>query len=304
MDRFAKLIVAMFIQISFRLFVFVAALALVGKGLYWAKDGFDLRRIGAISEETISINEAPAEILPLLSQRFAYLGRGRQSFAFESLDGKYVLKLPRIDRYETKLWMKSLPFMKKRAEASVQHKKMRKDFVFNSFRIAFSEMKEQTGLLYIHLEKTSHLPCIEIVDRIGRSYSISLNDTIFLLQKKLPMGFPALHRCLVEKDLELAKIMIDRFLDLAVFRAKKGIFNRDSNFFMNFAYNKEQFFQIDVGSFHKKSWCSKEAAFQESMAESATQIRPWIESVDPELWNWTEKRIYEILEDQEMLCDI
>lgn len=266
--------------------------------IYWAKDGFDIRRIGHCVEKSVSLEKLDPEILHILNQRFFYLARGRQSFAFESEDGKYVLKLPRTDRYKTKLWIRSLPFFKERAAQSFKHKQMRSAFVFNSFEIADQELKEETGILYLHLKKTEGLPSITIRNRVKENFKIQLDETVFLLQKKIPMGFPLLFSLIEKNETDQAKKMIDQFLDLCIARAKKGVFNRDSNFLMNFAYDGEKFVQIDVGSFHHKPEYPHQLATFASYKEATTQLQLWLDEIDPELKNWLNQRI------QERECDL
>ncbi|MBI3508978.1 MAG: hypothetical protein HY069_05040 [Chlamydiia bacterium] len=228
------------------------------------------------------------EVAQALAQPFFYLGRGRQSFVFESQDHKYVLKLPRLDRYRTKLWMRCLA--KNWARASTARKEMRKAFVFNSFQIAAQELREETALLYLHLGKTEHLPKLLLHDRMGRSFFIPLNDQMFVLQRKIPLAFPLLKEHLAQKDARSSQEMVDKFLDLLLIRAKKRIFNRDSNFFANFGYAEGKFYQIDLGSFHKKDQNEKTC-----FMEGVHQIRSLI-AEDDALCQWLDLRA-------EALCD-
>lgn len=254
----------------YRVILFFLFLAAIMKGWYWLRDGFDCRRIG-ICEKT-SQHEIPDSILPILDQPFSYLGRGRQAFVFQSRDGQYVLKLPRMDRYQTKLWVKNLT---QQAAKSDAHKQMRKTFCLRSFKIAYEELREETALLYIHLETTPSPLFVSLHDRLGLSYRIPLHQTHFLLQKKLPLAFP-----LFQRNLSTAKKILTSFLKLARLKAEKHIFNRDSHFLGNFAYDGEKVIQIDVGSFHYKP-----DSIQTPFQEAVSQMRPF---VPPSLLSWYE----------------
>ena len=123
----------------------------IGKGIYFLKDGFSFRRIHSLKrQECFGLDEHAKHIL---NQTFYYLGRGRQCFAFASSDGKYVLKFPRTDIYSTPLWAKVLPLKKYRKELESAHKE-REEFIRESFRISFEYLKEDTGLIAVHLGQT------------------------------------------------------------------------------------------------------------------------------------------------------
>jgi len=272
--------------------VLVACLCGVGRVWYWATDGFDLRRVGYVTEKAES--PPPEEMIEWLNQSFHYLGRGRQSFAFESADGKYVLKLPRMDRHQVELWMRALPFLKKKAKVSREHKKIREAYILHSFEIAEKELKEETGLLYLHQKKTEGLPHILLSDRIGRHFRVSLDDIYFLVQKKVLLAFPALENFLAEGKIEKAEELMDQFIVSMRSRAKKGICNRDSHFWGNFGYDGKRVYQIDVGDFHYKSQYNTEQACQDSYRESVNQLKTHLNRLSPDFQDWVARRLEEM----------
>src|SRR3990172_8014289 len=92
---------------KFSLFLLLVSVVLmIGKGWHWAKDGFHILRV---RNAPFGIGEDPpinAADLAALQQPYFYIGRGHQCYAFSSEDGKYVLKLPRLDRYELPFWLR------------------------------------------------------------------------------------------------------------------------------------------------------------------------------------------------------
>ena len=105
----------------------------------------------------------------LLRQKFKFLGAGAQSYAFESEDGKYVIKffamkhqIPRISDFRHP----------EKVEARRQH-------LLSSYRahkLAYENLREDTGLVYIHLNKGTNLQTqLTVVDRLGRSHLIDLD---------------------------------------------------------------------------------------------------------------------------------
>src|SRR5262245_16196087 len=124
-------------------FCLIAFCCLVGKGIHFAKKGFNPRRIALPVPTELVIWNPEAD--RLLEQPFRYLGRGRQCFAFSSPDGKVVLKLPRTDIYQVPFWMRVLPVTKTR-ESVRETRLSREKLVLNSMRIAYEEMREDTGV--------------------------------------------------------------------------------------------------------------------------------------------------------------
>src|SRR5689334_8295443 len=95
----------------FCFFLLVSGSALVGKGWHLAKDGFNVNRTHSVcwkpGEAVFRAGASPLD--GALQQPYTYLGRGHQCYAFGSADGKYVVKLPRYDRYRLSFFLRSCP---------------------------------------------------------------------------------------------------------------------------------------------------------------------------------------------------
>jgi len=236
----------------------------VGKGLYWAKKGFSLRRIaGPVKVELIRWSD---EANGALDQPFRFLGRGRQCFAFESLDGKYVLKFPRTDIYQK-------PFREIVSKANERDK--REKFVLESMRIAFDELKEETGSLGIHFGQTADLgEELHLIDSLGFSYRIPRQRASFVLQMKQPI----LMKCFLEATTPQEKEKIlGSLIDFVVVRGKKGIWNKDESFLRNYGFDGERGYQIDIGSFYHRPDAVA------SIRDTLHPVRSWLMKKDPEI---------------------
>jgi hypothetical protein len=240
----------------------------IGKGLYWAKKGFTLRRIAA--PFSVELNRWSDEANLAILQPFRYLGRGRQCFAFESLDGKYVLKLPRTDIYQTSFRSAVCPLFSNEAKAVARA--TQGTFISESMRIAFDELQEETGTLAVHLGQTADLGVqIKISDALGYPYHIPLSKTSFVLQRKQPI----LMKCFLEGDPAKKEKVLDALLDLVCSRGKKGIWNRDESFLRNYGFDGEKGYQIDIGSFYHKP--DAEAGVR----DTCHPIKSWLAKNDP-----------------------
>ncbi len=264
----------------------------VGQVLYFVKDGFSPRRIQSLAH--FANEEWNEEVKAALKQTFRYLGRGRQCFAFASADGKYVLKFPRTDIYKTPLWVKSLPVSTYRKNLEADHKE-REEFILDSLRISFQELKEQTGLLAIHLGQSESRQFLKVIDASGYLHSLPLGKTSFVLQTKHPILMRTFSEALNRKDLREAKKILDALLHAILERARKGILNRDRSFLRNYGFDGTSAYQIDVGSFFKRADLSQKAAFEKSARDSLDPIQEWLAQNAPELLDYFNNQIKENL---------
>lgn len=195
-----------------------------GEGLYWIRSGFSLRRIQHPTSEGISMWETE-EADAALSQKYSFLARGRQCFAFISEDKKYVLKLPRTDIYKIPLWTRCLPVKPYRNKLQTL-RTHREQFVKNSFLIAHQDLKEQTALLAIHLGVTTRnsKKKLIITDPIGCSFHLPLEQTSFVLQRNCPILMPVFLKALKQNDRKKAEEILTAFIDVVIERAQKGVF--------------------------------------------------------------------------------
>lgn len=267
--------------------------ACVGQCLYYAKDGFTIRRIHTLTH--LIREEFSDEAKRALNQPFRYLGRGRQCFAFESEDGKYVLKFPRTDIYKTPLWAKALPVSQYRQKLEKNHK-AREEFILNSFRISFHELGEQTGLLALHLgQSPPSSQSLHVIDALGCSYHLKLWATPFALQIKRPLLMQEFIKAIDAKREEQAKQILDALLVVIKERAEKGILNRDRSFLRNYGFDGERAYQIDVGSFFKRPDLEPAARYEKSLRDSVDPIQEWLSQNAPEMLSYLNGKLEEFL---------
>jgi hypothetical protein len=263
------------------------AICLIGKGWHKAKNGFSFSRIGVRQASHVA---SPPEWKGVLDQPYHYLGHGHQCYAFASADGKYVLKFPRMDVFRLPFWLKScsFAFLEKMRQSSSSHKAARFDFLTRSFGFAGEELREETGILLLHLEPTKHLNgSATIVDRFGRSYQLDLDRSVYVVQKKVPLMMPIFLARLEGGDREGAKRVLNDFLELLSSYAKRKICFKDPSFLRNFGY-EEKGYQIDIGSFYPVE------SFDASLKKTAGHVREWLGGIDPEIEAWFSSRVDEI----------
>ena len=261
----------------------------VGKLLYLERKGFTIRRIAAPVQTSLHIWDSSAD--SIIEQPFYYLGRGRQCFAFSSLDGKYVLKLPRTDIYQNPFWMRALPLSQTLKENSQSMRTSRQKFVLNSMKIAYEELQTDTGVLAIHFGETKDQgKKLQIVDAVGYSYQLPAHKTSFVLQTKHPILMRTFLDAIQAGNVEKGKQILDALITVVVERGKKGIWNKDASFLRNYGFDGEKGYQIDIGSFYHRP--NGDASIRDTMHH----VRTWLETaIDPALLAYFDQMLEEKL---------
>lgn len=271
------------------LFLLVLIPVGLGEALYFFRKGFSPRRLHALTLKETS--EIVPETKSILSQPFHYLGRGRQCFAFESEDGKYVLKCPRTDIYQLPLWIRSLPLKKYKEELKVS-KDFRKRFVFESFAIANTELKEETGTIAIHIAPSEpSQDKLTLIDKLGIPHRFPMHSTLFILQHKRSLWTSEFLKAKENLDTKEETRLIHALLDVMTLRGKKRIFNRDRSFLRNYGFDGEKAYQIDVGDFYHIDHLDPDFALQKSVRDSLQPIQEWLAKVDPSMLKVIDERL-------------
>jgi len=278
----------------FVLSLLIISIGLVGRIWYFCKDGFNVNRLHySLPFDQKLQNENVDRLSVLLNDSYHYLGRGRQCYVFASSDGRYVLKLPRFDRYCLPFFWQAMPssFMSSYKKSLYDGRQERLVFTLESFRIAANLLQEETAVVYLHLHRTNSLPRqFVIYDRLNRPFAIDLNQTAFALQEKKAIMMPLCIKAFKDRNSKAAKKMLLSFLEIIDVRAQKGIFNRDPSFLKNFGWDGEKSVQIDIGSFWRRSDLSKKEAHLLSLKEGTAPFRQWLAITDPEMFDWFERQ--------------
>jgi len=252
-----------------------------GQALYKARKGFSIRRVQGDVRIQIEIWDSAYD--SILSKPFQFLGRGRQCFAFESFDGKYVLKLPRTDIYRTPFWMRTLPFLSSLRKERDADRTKREKAVLESMRIAYEKLQEDTGVLGLHFGETADQGrWITLYDPMGAPIFLPAHKTAFVLQKKQPILMRSFMDALKHQDRQEAKRILDAFIDVVVARGAKGIANKDGSFLRNYGFDGQKGYQIDIASFYY----TKDG--QQSISDTMSRVRSWLEATDRDMLNYFE----------------
>lgn len=218
--------------------------------------------------------EVQEEVTCLLNQPFTYLNKGAQSYVFVSADGQYVIKLFRFD----KVPLFSPPNDFERINKA--------NSLFSSCLLAYKHYREETGLIFLHLNLTTNkLPILHCRDALGRSYRIPLDLCRFAIQRKVQVFDQALLEASQNPD--LMKKRIDSFFTLIKGRILLGIINTDANITRNFGFLGDRAVEIDFGSYR----CYPGLDGKVEMARRIDKFRYWLKQNSPEWIPYFDKEI-------------
>lgn len=227
--------------------------------------------IHSCSQETLST---------LLSQPFHYLARGGQAFAFVSADGQYVLKLSKrrfTSVYHTLATLPLPQYLHAIFQKKWKNALMKRERDLNSYLLAYTQMPDLTGLIYMHLHRQpSFHQEVTLIDKIGIAHTIDLNDTTFLLQKRAESISHYLKR------VENKHYAISALLDTLQAAMDRGIIDDDPGLHRNFGFAGNSPLFIDVGRLQTSN---------RSLSAIASRFRAFLETEHPTLLPFFDKEL-------------
>lgn len=206
------------------------------------------------------------EVHQALTQSYSYLGKGAQSYAFVSEDGLYVIKLFKHQHLKEPIWNRYLP--KNTRRASAYRKQFKLETLFNSYKIAYEELSQETGVLFAHLNTQDKLTTTLFIDMMGRSYALDLGKTTFVLQRRAQLITQAMQNAGPKE----AKLIYDQAMATVLSRCQKGYIDTDPAFIQNWGVTDSgDVIQIDAGRVMKKENFSVE----ERVRQETAQLDTW-----------------------------
>ncbi len=258
------------------------SLALLAIGIsrfcHKATDGF---RISKIQDNTFNVQQICStklekQALEILDQPFTYLARGKQSFVFLSRDGKTVLKLLN-NHYQKRIqmleWLPTFAWQKERL--SYFQRKMQ--MTAQSYELSFSDLREETGLLFLHLNTTQHLrKKVTVIDKLGIAHAVDLDNMGFILQKRATLAYPQFEEWLQKGDILSAQQGISSLLALLQSRLNKELSDRDPLIRTNIGFIEGKAIFLDLGPFSKNIDAKPSALALAEIRKITQSLRDWL----------------------------
>lgn len=219
------------------------------------------------------------ELDQILKQKFYYLGKGGQCYAFESEDRKYVLKFFKFKYLKPNWWMKwlpSFPPLNAYRERFTLRQEKKLQSVFDGHRLAYFENRKGAELLYLNLGGEPFNRSVVILDKLGIERQVNLDRVIFLIQRKGETLSARLSRQLEAGQLEAAKESISQILEMYVSEYQKGLYDRDHGVMHNTGFVDDHPFHLDVGYLTKEKQMRLVPVYTPDLEQVVWKIDRWI----------------------------
>lgn len=279
------------------LFLYVLMLLAAAWGLpsfcYRATDGFTIAKItpsrpwdARWETRPLALSET-SELDEALGQSYRYFGCGGQCYAFFSEDGRYVIKFLKQHSFKIPWWHSCIPipylFDRYKAKKRLTRKnKIEKDFA--SYKVAFEQLQDLTGVVYVHLNPTGKtLPSVKIIDKLEIEHTLDLNQFDFIVQKRAELLYPKLLEGVASGQLEGARTLIDQIVALIDTRCAQGYEDWDQNLQTNCGFLNGKVIKIDVGRFIANEAMKEPKRCQEERVRIMTPLYDWLEPRSQEL---------------------
>ena len=293
----------MFLKRILVIFLGIFVITAVSKGWHILTGGFKTNKILPPKDCVCSKNELPKNLdekfLSIFDQEYRYLGKGCQAYVFESTDKKYVIKFLRHHKYKPPFWINFGLIGGEYRKRIVIYKKSRVKNAFQSYLMSYEDLKEETGVVYLHLGETNYLNrVLTIRDRFLQKRFIELDKMHFVVQIRVNKLGPTLLCFSKENKISEAKVLIDGYFDVIKKRCLKQIKNVDhSGYLRNMGYLEERVFEMDVGGYRKREILLTKKGFENEFAYFSNHFKRWAKRKAPNLEKYIEDRANSILKE-------
>jgi hypothetical protein len=231
-----------------------------------------------------------AEIDAILTQKFTYFDKGSQSYVFISEDGKHVLKFLKQNKLAPLSWLAYLPFSFNPHYQHYKSLQAKRQRTLRGAKIAFMQFKEETGVEYVHLNKTSNLrKDITVIDKKGKKWTVPLDKVTFTLQTKVDLAYARIADLMSQHKTEEAKKTITAVFSLIDQLGKKGVVDNDLVVRKNVGIINGKAIQIDTACMRVDP--AQPLRYKSNIAHSTSKFRKWIETNYPEIFPHFEQTV-------------
>lgn len=291
-------------------FVLIFFLSLYGASrlYYGVTGGFTISNISSnlSFDKRWDINALTSEkkeaLHQILKQKFSYLGKGCQSYVFLSEDKKYVIKFFKYQRFRPQAWLDYLSFIPAvntyRLEKIAQ-KKLKLEGIFKSWTIAFRNLPVQTGLIYVHLNKSQDLDqTILISDKMGFDHHLQADQMEFLIQRTAKMLCPTIKDLVKNDESDKAKQLIDDLVVMLIDEYQNGYADNDHALMQNTGVIDGKPIHIDVGQFIKNDLVKNPEVYKKELYNKTFLFKKWLNKNHPELAKHLELKLLDVIGEQ------
>ncbi|CCB87227.1 putative uncharacterized protein [Parachlamydia acanthamoebae UV-7] len=276
-----------------------------GRLYYYFTDGFSLGNI--VTEFSYdprwnmhALDGEEQETLDrILNQSFHYLGKGCQSYVFESEDKEFVIKFFKYQRYRPKPWLEwfsFIPFIDEIRQQKIEKKQTKLERVYASWKLSFDHLQNEGGLIYAHLNDNHDLKRSMILyDKIGTKHSVNLDGMQFLIQRKANMICTELDSLMAQGKIEESKQLLSDLTEMILFEHERGFVDEDHALMQNTAVLNGKPIHVDVGLFSQREDVKNIVTSHDELFKKTFKFRVWLQKQHPELASYLDQKLYAVI---------
>ena len=195
-------------------------------------------------------------------------------------------------------WFLDLPLPKSLAASreKKQKEKWRKlERDFKSYKLSFDKLQEETGVVYVHLNKTDDLnKQITLIDKLNIEHQIDLDKTEFVIQKKADLVYPYFEKLMKNNQVDQASKAITSIVELIINRSQKGVYDEDARIHRNFGFLHGKARIIDVGRLVNDPTQKNPEVYKKNLHKITARFMIWLEDNHPTLAPFLDKELKKV----------
>ncbi len=229
-------------------------------------------------------SQEKSELSHILNQKFTYYNKGSQSYVFISEDKKYILKFFKQQKFTSRSWLAHIPLSFNPYYQEYLFKQNKCRSALEAFKTAFTELSQETGLLYVHMSPSqSFHQRVMLLDKNSEGHSVDLGKMVFCVQKHADLIYSRIIELMHQGDVEGAKKIISSVFSLIDHLGKKGVVDNDPILRKNFGLIEDVAVQIDIGKLRIDPSRGKNLLYKQEIGSITHSFKVWIETYYPEL---------------------
>ncbi len=194
------------------------------------------------------------------------------------------------------LYFPPLPAIVKYRQEKIEKKWNKLDGFVKSWKVAFENLKDETGLIFVHLNKTDDLhKKLTIFDKLGVEHQIDADQTEFCIQYRAEMLCDLLLEFKQNNDLKGAQALIDRLLGLIISEYARGLADNDHALMQNTGVVNGNPIHIDVGQFVISEEAKEPVFYHQELVTKTYKFKHWLFENYPELGTYLDQRLHEAI---------
>jgi len=242
--------------------------------------GYSLRKISSTHKPDPKWEvDNTEDIDQILSSPFYYLAKGNNCYTFVSEDGQIILKFFRQSHLGRHTWQNALPLpsalMPKYQEKMARRIEKRMDD-FANYKEAFENLREETGLIYLHLNRTESLnKQVKLVYKTKREDFVDMDKMEFILQRRAEVGFAPIEQRLMRGDVDGALALCKATLELVKTQCAKGYQDTNLNLRERVGFIGDRAIHIDINHLQENPKIKKTKATRAELTKVAEQLKSY-----------------------------